>query len=160
MTLTELREKITSKCPYYREGIEHCCNQRLMGVCFLFEDDGLPDYCWHFEKIADISIAELDRIWKRSKRKKGEKEILKKTIISYLLENGEMIQKDMIGINLISKRKLKYHWPKLMEEFGLKWKRGERKDYRAKIYRATYRKKRELKRILRDLNRNNANRGK
>jgi len=45
-----------------------------MGVCFLSEDDGLAEYWWHFEKIADISVAELDRIWKRPKRRKGTSE--------------------------------------------------------------------------------------
>ena len=160
MTLTQLQEKIINKCPYYQGGTEHRCNERLARVCFLFEDDGLPDYCRHFEKISDTSVAILDRVWKNSKRKKGEKRILKMAIIKYLLENGQIIQKDMIRENLISERKLKYHWQRLMEELGLGWKRGEEENYRYKIYRATYRKKRELKRILRDLNRNNANRGK
>lgn len=156
MTLTQLREKITSKCPYYRGGADHRCNERLERICFLFGDDGLPEYCKHFEKTSDIPIAELDRIWKRFKKKKGEKEILKKAIISHLLENGEMTQKDMIRQNLISERKLKYHWTKLMRELSLKWKRGKGENYRYKIYTATYRKKRELKRILRELNRVNA----
>lgn len=160
MTLTQLQEKIINKCPYYQGGTEHRCHERLACVCFLFEDDGLPDYCRHFGKISDTSVAILDRVWKNSKRKKGEKRILKKAIIKYLLEKGQITQKDMIRENLISERKLKYHWQRLMEELGLKWKRDEGKNYRYKIYRATYRKKRELKRILRDLNRNNANRGK
>jgi len=160
MTLTQLQEEIIKKCPYYRGGTEHRCNERLACVCFLFEDDGLPDYCRHFEKISDTSVAILDRVWKNSKRKKGEKRILKMAIIKYLLENGQITQKDMIRENLISERKLKYHWQRLMDELGLGWKRGKGENYRYKIYRATYRKKRELKRILRDLNRNNANRGK
>jgi len=159
MTLTQLQEEIIKKCLYYRAGTEHRCNERLARVCFLFEDDALPDYCRNFEKIAGMSIAGLDYIWKSSKRKKGEKQLLKTAIIKYLLENGQTIQKDMIRENLISERKLKYHWRRLMEELGLEWKRGEGENYRYKIYRATYRKKRELKRILRDLNRNNANRG-
>jgi len=96
VTLTQLREKITSECPYYREGADHRCNERLVGVCFLFEDDGLPEYWWHFEKIADISVAELDRIWKRSKRRKGEKELLKRAIINRLLGNEKITQKHMV----------------------------------------------------------------
>lgn len=160
MTLTQLQEKIIDECPYYRGGTDHRCNERLARVCFLFEDDRLPDYCRHFEKISDTSVAILDRTWKRSKRKKGEKRILKMAIIKYLLENGQITQKDMIRENFIAERKLKYHWQRLMEELVLRWKRGERENYRDKVYRATYRKKRELKRILRDLNRNNANREK
>jgi len=160
MTLTQLQENIINECPYYRGGIEHRCNERLARVCFLFEDDGLPDYCRHFEKIAHISIAGLDQIWKSSKRKKGEKEVLKIAIIIYLLENRQITQKDMIRENLISERKLKYHWQRLMDELGLGWKRGKGESYRYKIYGATYRKKRELKRILKDLNRNSTNREK
>ena len=39
---------------------------------------------------------------------------------------------------------------KMMGELGLKWKRGEGENYRFKIYRATYVKKRFLKRKLKE----------
>lgn len=151
MTLTQLQEKITNECPYYRGGTEHRCNERLAYICLLFEDDGLPVYCRHFEKIADISRAGLDQIWKSSKKKKGEKRILKIAIIIYLLEKGKITQEDIIRQNLISERKLKYHWPKLMSEFGLKCNRGNGQDWRYKVYTAGYREKRELKRVLKRL---------
>lgn len=149
MTLTELR-KIVIKCKDYKEGGH--CRSRITRVCFLWENRKVPDYCPGFKELANISVAQLDRIWESTGRKKGQKTLLKQAIIQRLLDTGSITQKEIIKQNLITERMVKYHWPKIMQGLGLKWKRGDNGNYRYKIYRATFRKKRELKRVLKQEN--------
>ena len=150
MTLTELRNIIT-KCKDYKEG--GICRNRITGICFLWENRKLPDYCRDFERITNISVTQLDKVWESARRKKGQKALLKQAIIQSLLSAGSITQKQIIDQNRISERIVKYHWPKIIGDLGLKWKRGEDGNYRYKVYLITYRKKRELKRILKQENR-------